>query len=713
MKPLFTGLAAGAAYGLGFLLVEDLTAAVLVEARFSGRQLWASALLYMALFGGAGLVLNFARHAGRRSRRIPPDPAALPLALTAFAVFYLGMKDLPLPLMTMSRKALLAAAAGWGLVVLAGYHILRRGLRAGAGRDRRVRAARMHAAAAVGTLFLILILRVDYDARLRGHLLAEGWRWRAAAALLCAGLYPALRAAFHAGRNRRTWRRALAPAAGLLLAVAASAWGWQMLTRESPPAAVAADKLRTPGGPPDVILIVVDAMRGDHAGFGGYARNTTPHLDAYSRRGVVFRQAWAVSSWTKQSVPALLTGRYTGKAGVRDPFDLLPEANLLLPEALRDGGYHTVCFSSNLFVAPQFQYTQGCAEFHPVMKRGSRQLFFPDDAISSLFHGNQERAYRWNLTDSDCAYAKADAVEREAREWLECNPETRGFLYLHFMDPHTPYLPDPARFSAGKVLTGRDMAMMRSMHHPGDSMRVVPRIHDLLVSRYDDEIANVDQALGRLFRHFDRQGLWNHALVIVTADHGEEFAEHGFGGHGHALFRESIHVPLLVFFPGGKYAGRVVDQQVSLLDIFPTVCVEAGVTPPEGLDGAALQPLLEGRDSLYLATRRPWFAELYHTLEEWPYRHSYAVAQDGWKLMWNVARQEDREDWWGLYDLAADPQEGRNLAPDQPERLARLRAVLDSCRAQGDDQGFPRQEYHDDQRFKDLYEQFRAIGYLR
>jgi arylsulfatase A-like enzyme len=415
---------------------------------------------------------------------------------------------------------------------------------------------------------------------------------------------------------------------------------------------------------PNVVLVVIDTLRADHVGAYGYARDTTPRIDAlFAARGTLFERAYAQAPWTLPSAASYLTGRHPGElqrsrsAGV-----VIPDDVPTLAERLRAGGYRTAAFVANptLFPAAGFD-------------RGFDTWWLPPARVESL------------------ARPAGDVVERAA-PWLEAHAggEEPFFLYLHFIDPHDPYSsPDtggersPFLPDYGGRLTGHDVHALylgQQALAEGEAEAAADRAQ--ITALYDSEIAWVDRALGELVDRLPpevvRETLW-----IVTSDHGEELHERGGWKHGHTLYDEQVRVPLLVRWDGEVAAGRRVGGGVRLLDLVPTVLAAASVETPGELPGLDLLPVLRG-GALPL---RPAAAQ----------RLSFGpvlagVVSEGWKLVLYNAREpyepadalqratfaldHRRLERVALFDLVRDPAEVRNLAAERPDKLAELAPLV-------------------------------------
>lgn len=331
---------------------------------------------------------------------------------------------------------------------------------------------------------------------------------------------------------------------------------------------------------PDVVLFIFDTMRRDHAGFGGYGlRRTTPMLDAFARQALDFSEATSPAGWTLSSGTSIITGRYPAEHGagwrvrrqqqqlkVKDvqkreartlDFTRVADEVPTLAEEMRRAGYRTMMVASNHFLSPDFGFGRG---FDRHAQYGG----------SSVQGG-----------------IKASKV---VETLLEREPIGEGeplFLVVHFIDPHIPYRhrsPGKAGWDAPEGFE------YETEKYQGVSVLKIPKMgkeekarpQDVL-KLYDADIAHADGVFGRLLGKFLHRG----AGILVTADHGEEFNDHGHFEHGHHVFQELVHVPMLVRPPDSP-APAVIDRPVALADVMPTILQWAGAPIPEGVEGEAL-----------------------------------------------------------------------------------------------------------------------------
>lgn len=264
---------------------------------------------------------------------------------------------------------------------------------------------------------------------------------------------------------------------------------------------------------PNILIVVLDALRADHVGCYGYERNTTPNLDAFARESVVYRNAFACCSWTKPSVTSILSGLTVPEHGVYVGFDALPADVPYLPADMQARGYETaIFFTGNLRVSPGYGYARGC---------------------DTWWHS---RGMDTTLPRTHCEADLDDAVTvNQTLAWM-AGPAAPWFGYVHLIGPHAPYDKPERAYDFG----------------------------DRLEDQYDEKLRYCDAHVGRLLAAVPPE-----TIVIITADHGEEFGEHGGIGHGQTLHDEVIHVPLIIRWPG--HEPRVETGLVGLDRIAPAL----------------------------------------------------------------------------------------------------------------------------------------------
>ena len=317
--------------------------------------------------------------------------------------------------------------------------------------------------------------------------------------------------------------------------------------------------------PRGAILIVVDTLRADHVGAYGATSNLTPRLDALASRALVFRNAVAVSSWTKPSVASMLTGRYPTSIAVLTEIDAISEEVDTLSEMLAPAGVRSFAISSNGHAGVDYGFGQGFESFDTDLERvgypsGKRQM------------------------------VPAEAITRRALETVDgIGDEDPFFLFLHYTDPHSPYLPHPGLLDeeepAGRFTGSQKDLKLINAQNDEHTETDRARIRYL----YAGEVKYCDRWLGELFDGLEERGLLDDVLLVITSDHGEGLWDHGARGHRQDLYEEIIQVPLVVLFPPRlSPRPQQVDAFASHVDIAPTILGALGLTPPEHLQGRDL-----------------------------------------------------------------------------------------------------------------------------
>ena len=320
--------------------------------------------------------------------------------------------------------------------------------------------------------------------------------------------------------------------------------------------------------PPSVVIILVDTFRSDRLDAFGGERRLMPMLDGLAARSSVFRNAYASSAWTSPSVASLFTSRHPSQHGISDFGSILAEEEQTLAEALRARGYATGGFSANGLIRKQLGYDQGFDRFETQRVAGATARTRSERAIET-----GKRALAW-----------LDSLPPDAQAPV--------FLYLHLMNPHAPY--DPPRPSLRRVFGPGALPDVDATNELIWAKNELSDASRLAIERlYDAEVNGLEAELGSILLGLEHRGLFEDALVVVVADHGEEFWEHGGFGHGQSLYDELVRVPLLVHAPG--QAHRIeVEQPVSLIDLAPTLLEAVGEDPPPHFAGRSLWPYLNG-----------------------------------------------------------------------------------------------------------------------
>jgi len=418
---------------------------------------------------------------------------------------------------------------------------------------------------------------------------------------------------------------------------------------------------------PNIVLVSIDSLRPDHLGCYGYGRTTSPEIDRLAGEGVRFESAVSTSSWTLPAHAALFTGLYDSSHGLFDNGLRLAPEHRTLAEELHSAGYHTAGFFGGPYLHPTFGLGDGFDVYRSCMTTVPGELSEEDLRRES-------RASEGRSHDDITGPRTAEEVER----WASERPADRPyFLFLHLWDVHYDFIP-PAPYDrmfdpgyAG-TLDGRDF-MSRAEVHPGMS----PRDLEHLLALYDGEIRFTDEILKRVLDSLRAKGMLENTLVIVTADHGEEFFEHGTKGHQKTLFDEVVKIPLVLHWPGQLGAGRVVTDQVRIVDVMPSVLAAARVRTLPTMAGRDILPLAHGT----ALDPAPALLELHADKREFR-----ALRTNKLKVIRYGRRPDGRELPSVGIDLAADKLERQPIGegrgnPRVDESLKKLDRALETAQA--------------------------------
>lgn len=411
-----------------------------------------------------------------------------------------------------------------------------------------------------------------------------------------------------------------------------------------------------------VVVYLIDTLRADRLGAYGYDRAATPNIDRLAESSVVFANASAPAPWTLPSVVSILTSSYPYEhrvfvAGRRIGKDLSP-----LAERFKTLGCATASFINNAFVGAASGLDRGC----DVCTLMPGQTFDP----AAIDH------------------------------WLGSIGNRRAFLYVHTVEPHTPYQPPMEfleRFGDVKPSTVaringlfdelRELQRVDFVNHrprgttdnTAAQQRVMAELEAMLPQLravYDAEVAYADRNVGMMIDMLKRRGMWDDTVFVLLADHGEEFDEHGGWLHGQSVYNELVHVPLIIHFPGSQHAGRRLVGPANLLDVMPTLA-DALDRPALGAKcrGRSLMPLLKadgpppaGTDEF--VSLRADYQKYNKPAKERRGDVNLALRRDHYKGIWNLEAQT-----FELYDLVADPGEANDLSEVQPETAGAMLAT--------------------------------------
>lgn len=532
------------------------------------------------------------------------------------------------------------------------------------------------------------------------------------AALIGAYLLGSLLLSSRIGQDvRREVRAALVPAAiGLIVLGIISAHPIERFRMRIPSPHVHAGSTARPA---NVILITLDTCRQDRLSLYGYGRKTSPNIDAFAERAVVYDNAIANSPWTLPSHASMLTGLYPtthgahfvqgsstglGRADYSRIFNQAYAAPLrgdvtTLAEILKKNGYVTgaiVANSAYLFRA--FGLGRGFDYYDD--REGTRMGFEPVfETYRRILVGDfLSHRLKW--------YREAEEIDKLAFGWLDVNRSVPFFLFLNYNDLHTPYDPPspynhlyPGRMPSRSYDEWEIKSAVFTMQR-----NLTDKERQHFLSQYDGEINYLDHCLGLFFERLKRLGIYDDSMVILVGDHGESFGEHFFLEHGNHLYENEVHIPLIIKYPGPAKPSRVKDY-AETVDILPTVLRQLDIRIPEGVEGRALEdgasqpaPALSElyvfRDRVIMYGRR--FDRVLR-----------AVYLGKYKYIWSSNGEDE------LYDLTQDPGETRNLIKELPDVAEAGRKSIES--RLGPLGAGPKQPAIVD---KEALERLKSVGYL-
>jgi len=436
----------------------------------------------------------------------------------------------------------------------------------------------------------------------------------------------------------------------------------------------------SPSGP-NVILIVPDALRADHLGCYGYSRPTSPQIDEFAADALFFEKAMSNSPWTKPSMGSVFTSMYPYEHKAFSWMDNLPDERLTLAEVFRNRNYATFAIQTNPSITAKHNFKQGFQYYREmVLEKG--------EIVTSSFNA-----------------------------WVKKHKKKPFFAYLHYMDTHVPYnapqqfsqifgLKDDTLFTPGEFKT-MDVRLLGEMGLSKQDKQSLVNLYDAAIKYFDSNFARIVDNLKKL-------GVLNKTIIILTSDHGEEFWEHDGFAHGHTVYNELLHVPLIIGYSPHLPKKRI-KSYVQLLDFFPTILSLVRIRNDFELRGrdlaaAALankqineEILIEG--ILFGSERK-------------------AVLKDGWKLIENTGKKNkgtfhplgdltkyrypEYEKGFELYNINQDFSEKHNLINNNPQIAANLKKQLFVFRM-----SLPDIKQQRKTKLKEKLDDLKSLGYIK
>ncbi len=422
------------------------------------------------------------------------------------------------------------------------------------------------------------------------------------------------------------------------------------------------------GDRPNVVIMLVDTLRVDRLGAYGCDKPTSPNIDGLAKQGVVFESCNSTAPWTLPSVVSMHSSTFPCEHRVLKDGQRLSSSIKTLAERFKESGYATASFHANPYAG----------------------------RMSGL-----DRGFDFS---KGMPFVNGATVE----QWLATSPGSPFFLNIHNIEPHNPY--DVAkqfiepfgqagqaekqstmdRYLNFRKLTRVDFENNRPLgttDNTAEQLAALKMLDDYKPTidlLYDAAVLKADFRVGQVLTTLVKKGLWDNTLFVLVSDHGEELGDHGGWMHDQSVYQELIHVPLIVRFPGNRFAGQRVKQTVSLVDLAPTLLAVIGQRDRvEGMRGQSMLPLVAGRSNADAEEMRVTSMRINRKKYYKPYKEgrgdlNVVVRKGSYKGIWNVETKS-----FELYNLAADPKESAELAQKQPELVDEMqqfaRAWLTEC----------------------------------
>jgi len=413
--------------------------------------------------------------------------------------------------------------------------------------------------------------------------------------------------------------------------------------------------------PPNVLLISIDTLRADHLGCYGYEKDKdiTPNLDALSHESIKFDRTIAQAPSTLPSHASIFTSMIPSHHGAFFTRKAAISSNTpTLTECLKDQGYATVSWNGGGQVAAEYGIAKGFDLYQE--KSGAN---FPE-------------------------------IVTPAIEWLDTHRQEPFFMFLHTYQVHHPYTPDTGDLAfvegvyTGSLPSHTSVELLKDINK--GRRTITPADQQHIIYTYDAEIHAMDRTLGKLIAYLKEHNLYDNTLIVFTADHGEEFNEHGkMGWHSHTLFDELLHVPWMMKLPGKRFGGMVIEEQVRSIDIAPTILDAIDVPLKSKVEGQSLMAWIEKgeREVLPAISQR-----------DLPHRLPTSLRMPDFKIIQNQ-----------IYDLANDPGETVNLRKERPEIFTALADMRQAILQQHPIEGSPGTAVTTPETEKTL----RSLGYIK
>lgn len=426
----------------------------------------------------------------------------------------------------------------------------------------------------------------------------------------------------------------------------------------------------------NLVFILVDTLRSDHVHCYGYKRNITPTIDYLAEEGILFENSLAQSSWTKPSFTSIMTANHPTSVGITGMNDAIIENITTVSELLKKEGFYTAAFISNPYLGKEHGFAQGFDEYHTI---------FP--------------------ADLSVAKINADELNEVVFKWLEKNKSKKFFLFIFYLDPHTPYAPpNPYDKLFSPVSRASENLWKEKIANPTKDYI------DALINLYDGEIRFFDHELGKLFDKMKKLNLWDNSLIALNADHGEEFYDHFWWQHNHTLYEELLRVPLIIYGPGLPKGIRV-KTPIQHIEIFPTLFELLGLDRSDTFTGQSAVSLIDNPDD---EIGKVTYHETYM-----PGKEFIAARGIRWKIIYSVEKNT-----YQFFDIKNDPKEKKDLlkggggmtlaglTPEIKENFQSFKNSLHRLAKQAYTLRHKRRAFRNVQYDKDALRMLEGLGYI-
>lgn len=410
-----------------------------------------------------------------------------------------------------------------------------------------------------------------------------------------------------------------------------------------------------PAKMPNILFISIDTLRKDRCSAYGYHRNTTPNLRKLADNGSIFESAYSPTSTTAPSHATMFTSLYPITHQFKKNGAKLSKEYTTLAEALNASGYRTAAVMGSFVLNSKFGFAQGFEFFDDKFKYSTATC----------------RREKWGGIKVDEGFdQRANVTTLKATDFLQRYKEKDKpfFLFVHYFDPHSPYVPPEPFYSRFAPQKKR------------------PSQIEQYSAQYDGEVAFTDHEIGKLMKALEWMGHIDNTLIVITSDHGEGLGQHDNLGHTINLYEEAVRVPLIFYWPNHITRNRIINAPVELVDLMPTILDLIGITDDEfSFQGQSLSNALCNGSKLDLDRpvylQRPYFKGIYlpilYNKKIWLKGEKFAIKVKNWKYI--EAKEENTKE---LFDLNADPQELNNIYSSFPEKVTELETRLEKWKNQ-------------------------------